>query len=550
MRRRVPLLVILPALVAVVMALAASAVRAEDAAAPVPGAASPDAQVVSLLAHASPAVCRVTVENTWGIPVAVTDGFALADGRRIVVPLGPLALPGVAKAKLEFEGGGRAVATQFIAADASLGLAVLVVEGKPPVPAGLALAECMPPLDELGDVAALVRNPEAGLQVVPVRLLKGQLIIRDAPSPADAATPPAPVAPPAPAAPDAALPGAAASAATPAPPAAGAESAATPAETPAPETPAPDAPTAETFLRLDKGASLKAAGKPVLDLRGRVLAVAMDVITRDAPLVAVPAPLLAGILPGAEAQGRDLSALPQTRWPFRLVRLAGAAPTVEAFSQAVVTVRTRFVCPTCGGRGTVTDDGTTPGGVRRPVKSSREQRCPACAGDGAAYEAGQLKLLTDAAEIGSRIVWSADTEERSRVVTRQVALELLRTISSLPARTRQMLVNAAGVSVNSAAAQAPRGVITYAQVRETVSGPDGRYVMLEPWQGGTTVAIRLEDGSSRRSRAGTLTGEPSAGSWLFVMGMATSRFQSDLREGVFVLPLALMPVHRTFQSPR
>ena len=62
---------------------------------------------------AGPAVCRITVENAWGIPQAVVSGFLLGEGRFVVTDLGAVARRGAARASLLFSDGFQAEATEF-----------------------------------------------------------------------------------------------------------------------------------------------------------------------------------------------------------------------------------------------------------------------------------------------------------------------------------------------------------------------------------------------------------------------------------------------------
>ncbi|MFO8012629.1 MAG: hypothetical protein R6X20_04900, partial [Phycisphaerae bacterium] len=41
----------------------------------------------ALRARVGDAVCTVTAENAWGVPVSVASGFALGDGRFVVTDL-------------------------------------------------------------------------------------------------------------------------------------------------------------------------------------------------------------------------------------------------------------------------------------------------------------------------------------------------------------------------------------------------------------------------------------------------------------------------------
>lgn len=122
------------------------------------------------------------------------------------------------------------------------------------------------------------------------------------------------------------------------------------------------------------------------------------------------------------------------------------------------------------------------------------------------------------------------------------AAEISASGTAPPAR-RHLFATYAGREVTRAVRQTPLGLMVYAQVRERAEGPDSPYLMLEPWQSATSITIRLKDLVSGTS---TISGQPAVGSWVFVAGMALSTFDTGLQQGVYVLPVVLIPAPTTY----
>jgi len=269
------------------------------------------------------------------------------------------------------------------------------------------------------------------------------------------------------------------------------------------------------------------------------VAVLSDMVTRDSVLIGVPAPAVQAAMVASEKRLSNLTALPAARWPTRVIRFVGPVPSLDEFGQVAVTTKSRMICPMCGGKGYLPrDDGVSGAGERRPIQRGRYlPACPACYGSGLVVEAGLMKMLGTLAEGAARIVWAPETDARSRTVVRQVLVEVLRRLATAPVRVRNLFATYAGRSV--AAGRWPRGLVVYAQVRERAEGPDGAYLMLEPWQSTTTVALRLQD--LVPGQASGTGAAPPVGSWVILAGMAVSNFKGDLREGIYVLPVVVIP---------
>ncbi len=432
----------------------------------------------AIRAKVAPAVCTVTAENTWGVPVSITSGFLLGDGRFVVTDLGAVARPGVEEASIRFEGGRTLTASRFGLADVSLGLVALRVDGKAGRP-GLALGKQVPSLDggtQVGivgwqwgrDVEAAVGRLWGGPSVVDVARRAG-------------------IPPPA---------------------------------------------TAECFLRLAGGALEAASGAPVVDRRGTVLAVYLEVAASGVGVpLAMPACSLRQSLLAAEPNLKPLSALPKARWPVRVLRVAGKPPKPAGFENARRRIREAMVCSRCGGRGRVRVD------VADEV-SAETVLCPRCHGEGVALESGVYELLATWAEEGTRAVWSPEPVGRVHTAARAAGREMLARLAKAGRHFRSAYAEKTSQDIDRLGHPVPRGVVLYAVVRETISGPDGRYVILEPVNTSNVVAVRLQDlmGRDDRRGPGGVGRRPRKRSWMILAGAVLSRFSGGRYRGVYVLP--------------
>jgi len=498
-----------------------------------------------LAARITPTLCRITVENEWRIPVAVTNGFLVGKGIFVLAPLGPLALEGTAKATVQFGDGKPITVTQFGMADPSLGIVALRLTGKGVKHKGIGLASDLPPVEGMGRVFVVQCNDDDEATLLDADISKGPEVIR----PVDAAGTTTDET-------GTTVSGTTGDREDVAAAVSGSASAAEKAE---PDEPTSTADTTaamagatddtaleqgEYLCRITKGEADRVPGLPVVDAKGQVVSVIGDMVTRTSVLIGVPAPSLEKAMLASDLTLKDLDDLPDPNWPTPVVRLVGKTPTTEEFTQAVVSAKSRLICPICGGTGVLPhDDGTTPIGTRRPVQRGRYlPRCGACGGSGIVIEAGLMKMLASVTEHGARIVWSPESDSRSRQGVRQGILDLVRAIATAPPARRHLFATYAGRAVSQAARQQPQGLIVYAQVREKTEGPDSPYLMLEPWQSATSITIRLKDLLSGTS---TSAGQPAVGSWVYVAGIALSTFDTGLQQGVYVLPVVLIPAPTT-----
>ena len=491
---------VVPALWAGAILAAASAARA---AAPMDTAA--------LRASAEASVCRVTVKNAWGIPVATCSGFLIGDGRFVVTDLGTVARPTVEKVDLAFADGSTAVASQFAMADATLGLVALRIDsptlpggsstGKSgdaaPARKGLPLASALPPLDGTASVVAAGWNWGVKLEVFSGKLVKGPAI-REVAALARVDTP------------------------------AG----------------------VDTFVRIN-GDHLASTGAPVFAPDGTVVAVTMEVTVNNvSAALAMPASTLRSALLGATPQLKPLSELPKPLWPSRLLRLTGAAATAADMPAAFAKYNAATTCPQCNGRGEAPITGLSGTGASSAYGYGYGYAtygpCPRCHKEKVAASEVVMKALSPAVEGAARTFWAPVIDERSRQTAGKAGTALLTSFASAGPYFQHDFAVAEDGHLDRASL--PQGVLLYAEVQKKADGPDGRYVILTLRSSKTTVAVRLDDLLAPGGKSMTGRKEPADSSWLLMAGVAVSEFKgggppgrvSDVA-GIFVLPLEWTP---------
>lgn len=530
--------------------------------APTPVLAAPaeanSPEAIALRSAVGKAVCAVTVENQWGIPVSVSTGFLLGDGRFAITDLGAVAQAGVARATLLFSDGATTEAAQFGLADPALGLVALRVKPGTPVrpgmgprpeeqpadPAksesplrpGLALAPSLPALETIGTVTAMGWRYGKQLEWVAGRVSHGPAI-KDVAARARIETPTG----------------------------------------------------VDAFLKMDGNRIDGASGSPVFDSTGSVLAVRLDVAARDfAVPLAIPAPSIRQSLMGAPAELRALSELPKPFWPAQILRLKGEPPLPADFARATQVLKESMICKACNGKGKI-----DPGFLRRDFP------CFVCQGEGIAVQEGFYQNLVLWAEKGARAVWAPGIDDRSRASVRSSALEILKAMAMSHAHFRRMLGLATIGEVVRPSVTFPRGLVFYARVRDAVEGPDGRYLILDganppwgvgapprPWDPGGrdpgppdrdpggrrrgrildapardptggvvapppdaaagadrtfTAALRADDLAALAKGPAGNRREPEQGTWIIIAGAALSQYRGGDYSGYAVLPLEWLP---------
>jgi len=433
----------------------------------------------ALRAKGSLAVCTVTAENAWGVPVSVASGFLLGDGRFVVTDLGSVARPGVCRATIRFEGGRMMTAEQFGLADVGLGLVALRVAGRGGSQGGLALAGRLPTLDGQTPVAIVGWQWGKNLEVASGRLWSG-------PS-AEAVASRARIRPPM---------------------------------------------GVAYFLRMAGGRIEAASGAPLVRADGTVLAVHLAVATSGIQVpLAMPASSLRRSLLSAEPKLRPLSALPTPVWPVEVLRLPGRPPMPAGFQNARRRISQNLVCSRCGGRGK----------VRLEVLGELSEEtvvCPRCRGEGIALESGVFDLLGTWALEGTRAVWAPGDAGGIRIAARAAGRDMVGHLAKAGRHFRARFAEEAARNVNRLGRTVPRGLVVYGEVREIIGGPDGRYVILDPLGTAHVVAVRLDDLMGQDGRGpGGVGRPPPERAWMLLAGAVVSKFDNGRYRGVCVLPL-------------
>ncbi|MFO8012604.1 MAG: hypothetical protein R6X20_04770, partial [Phycisphaerae bacterium] len=398
-------------------------------------------------------------------------------GRFVVTDLAAVARPGVARVLIRFERGRAIVVREFGLADVGLGLVALRVPGRGG-PRGLPLAGRLPTLDGGTTVSIVGWEWGKDLAVASGRLWSG-------PS---------------------------------------AEAVASRARVRPPRGPA-------YFLRMAGGRIDAASGAPLVRSDGTVLAVHLAVASSGIQVpLAMPAASLRQSLLSAQPQLRPLSELPEPVWPMEVLRLVGRPPKPAGFQAARGRISRNLVCSRCEGRGK----------VRMEVRGELSEEtvvCPRCRGEGIALESGVFDLLATWALEGTRAVWAPGNVEGIRLGARAAGRDMLGHLAKAGRHFRAAFAQEAGHAVSRLGRSAPHGLVVYGEVREIISGPDGKYVILDPLETDAMVASRLADLMGRDGRGPSGPGRrPRERAWMLLAGAVVSSFQGGRHQGVCVLP--------------
>jgi len=437
-------------------------------------------EVEALQTIVGPAVCSMSVENTWGVPQAIATGWLLGDGKFAITDLGALKRQGSAKVTLRFTDGGSATATQFGMADPSLGLAALRLEGSAGTRKGLGLASEPPSTASPILVATTGYAWGDQLTVKSGRLLRGPRIA-DVASRTGAATPT----------------------------------------------------SIDAFLKIEGDRLCAASGAPVTDAAGTVLAVRLDVAAKGmTPVLAMPASTLRESLLASQAQLKPLADLPDALWPVKILRLPGEPVTQDAFLRASQTLNQTLVCDRCGGDGRISGWGGSypcPACAATGIQLNTENL------DMLREWALQGTRVAWGPDVDSR------TRSQVRKVGVEVMAHLA-VVGRNIRRSWGLAGALARLYQVRAEPGKPQGIILYAQVKEQVAGPDGQYLLLESFNTGTTVAVRAED-LLGCDGMGPLPGRevPKKDTWFALAGAVISPFNSGKASGVYVLPFEWAP---------
>jgi hypothetical protein len=443
-------------------------------------------------------VCLVTARNGLGLARGYATGFLIGDGRFVLTDLATLVQPGVVQAQVRFEDGTTRTARRFGFAESVLGVAAIALDGDEPLRPGFVLAAEESPVD--GSVAVTSAGWEWGATF---KLARGHLIAGKAAS---------------------------------------ALAAEAGCEPPAAQ---------QAFMSVNGDGVGGASGSPVLDGQGNAVGIWLAIAGKGGPIdVVVPAAAVRQALLSAKPELKDFADLPASLWPARVQQMKGETPSPAALAQTVRTIRIQVLCKNCKGTGTiivtrVVGRHKVGGMVQTDVRRDRET-CPDCGGEGTVMDDSAYKVLTLLADQALRISLDSGVEERAREAARANVVNVLEAMGKLTGQSRRAFIDAAVKELGGGAGDSPRGFVTYAQVRETLTGPDGDYVVFAPLHSDRLLAAR-KDGLSVPSGDGqdppAEQGPPvlSYGRWVVLAVVAEGAFDLEGREVVFVRPAAWVP---------
>jgi len=174
--------------------------------------------------------------------------------------------------------------------------------------------------------------------------------------------------------------------------------------------------------------------------------------------------------------------------------------------------------------------------------------CFACGGDKIACTTAAASQLADFASQGACFAHAAGLDDRARRASLAAAGGILQAIVKAETTFRHALIAAPGMSLTRAAL--PRGIIVYAQVRDTFKAPDGQYTLLVPAQRGPLLAVRDDafppTGVPGVPRTG---GPPFKADWVLLAGIASQTFNVEKASTVYVHPFLWLPAPDLGDAP-
>jgi hypothetical protein len=295
------------------------------------------------------------------------------------------------------------------------------------------------------------------------------------------------------------------------------------------------------FLAVNGARVPGAAGSPVLDAEGRVVAVWLELATSGGPAdVAVPAPAVRRALLEAKPELKPLADLPQPLWPARVRSVAGESVPPARLAATVRSVKMRLQCDKCGGSGQVRVRRVTGarqrGGISYPVYAEVAETCPDCHGEGAVFRDGTYGYLATMAEQATRVCFDPDLDSKAREATLGGVREALSALADLKADGRRALL-AAAQSLGGADSW-PRGIVVWAQVLEQADSPQGAYVVLAPSGAGQRLAARPPVESAAGTNAQAAASPWLYGQWILVAGWAEGEVDLGGTRLVWMRPAA------------
>jgi hypothetical protein len=462
------------------------AVAAMVATGNLPAADAPDVAAAREVAAGS--VCRVIAENALGVPVAYASGFLLGEGRFAITDLASLARPDVKQARLQFRDGGKAVGLQFGMADPSIGLAALKVDQLPGNLSGLALSAASS-AEGLGEITVIghkwAQEPEKPDFMI------GQF--SHVTSSASLATEMLKIDPPK---------------------------------------------QAFSFINFASINPEQPSGSPVVDKSGKVVGVLLRIAGLSKPLV-VPASALREALMASDRQLRPLAELPKPLWPIAVLPVPGKPATAQDFAQTLRLIRTRSVCNQCRGKGTITVrklvETRVINGVQRSMYKDEAQTCQDCKGEGVNFPDGLYAQYSRMAEAGTYLASAGGVDQKVRDTVFSGCMDLLKAVSRIGKGYRDDLAKEIKADLSKNPDGGPRGMVVFAEVRESVEGPDGQYLMLAPHGSGATLVAKADRLAAVGEVRGTRLDE---GQGIILAGMAMGSVSIGSRRATYVQPFA------------
>jgi len=435
----------------------------------------------------------VTAENGYGIAMGRVSGFLLGKGGCVVTDLGALARPGVVRASVVFPDGTTHYATGFVAADPQIGLVAISLDDKVTDREGLKLASTLPVMEETTSLN-IVRLGWRGAQ--DPMAVTGRLVGSDV-SKLWGCAPPA---------------------------------------------------GAPTLLAVKTSAFGGAAGGPVVDEEGVVLGVVLDVVgAKGVTSLVVPATAVRKSLLAMKPERRSLQELPQPAWPVPVYRLTGDPVQASQFSQAVQTLRNQGRCPKCRGRGEIRVDrvvGTQhTGNMDVPIVRSQLEECPLCHGEGVICNRALYGFFRRMSERGYRLVTAPGADAAVLTAAWKNVRGALDALNEVSGGFFDALVEEGRCDLSDEKASLPRGCVLYAQVLESLRRPDGRYVVLAPYQSDVRLLMRVEGGAAAdgatptANRPGGNAKPVAYGQWIIVAGVLDAKIEIGRESFLHLLPL-------------
>jgi hypothetical protein len=217
----------------------------------------------------------------------------------------------------------------------------------------------------------------------------------------------------------------------------------------------------------------------------------------------------------------------------------GKPSTAQDFAQTVRTIKVRSVCSKCKGNGTVTVrkliGSRNTGGLRRNTYKDEVQTCDKCKGEGIMFPDGLYAQFIRMAEAGTWLASAGGVEPKVRDAVFSSGLDVLRAIAKVGKSYRDDLTQEINADLSKGGTGGPHGMVVYAQVRDEVDGPDGKYVLLSPQGAGTTFAAKADHMAAVAEVRGTRLDE---GRWVILAGLAMGPVSLGSRQATYVQPFA------------